>query len=191
MVNWMHHPKPETVWPIRVRAGAFGGNVPQRDLYLSPDHAVFVKDVLVPVRLLINGTSVARVTTDSVRYFHVELPHPAVILANGLPVASYLDIGDRGNFHRGAETIRLFPEFAARLAAENAFLWETRGAAPLVVMGEKLAAVRRMIAETAKSGLSRMGASGGNQRLRSATGSQAVSPEMAQSSVAQPEWVAA
>jgi hypothetical protein len=42
------HPRPETVWPVRVRAGAFGENVPVRDLYLSPDHAVFVNDVLVP-----------------------------------------------------------------------------------------------------------------------------------------------
>jgi hypothetical protein len=28
-----------------------------RDLFLSPDHAVFVTDVLVLVRLLINGTA--------------------------------------------------------------------------------------------------------------------------------------
>ena len=59
------HPKPETVWPVRVRAGAFGENVPSRDLYLSPDHAVFVNDVLVPVKLLINGTSIAQVETGS------------------------------------------------------------------------------------------------------------------------------
>ena len=38
------HPKPETVWPVRVQAGAFGENVPVRDLYLSPDHAVFVNE---------------------------------------------------------------------------------------------------------------------------------------------------
>ena len=54
-INCAAHPQPETVWPVRVSAGAFGDNVPVRDLYLSPDHAVFVNDVLVPVKLLING----------------------------------------------------------------------------------------------------------------------------------------
>jgi collagen type I/II/III/V/XI/XXIV/XXVII alpha len=115
------------VWPVRVAAGAFGENVPVCDLYLSPDHAVFVNDVLVPVKLLVNGTSVARVKRDHVRYFHVELPRLAVILGEGLAVGSYLDTGDRADFHHGSATIRLIPDFAARLAPEAAMLWETRG----------------------------------------------------------------
>jgi Hint domain len=48
-VNYRAHPKPESVWPVRMSAGAFGVNIPARDLYLSSDHAVFVNDVLVPV----------------------------------------------------------------------------------------------------------------------------------------------
>ena len=39
-VNCAAHPKPEAVWPVRVQAGAFGENVPVRDLYLSPGHAM-------------------------------------------------------------------------------------------------------------------------------------------------------
>ena len=46
MVDCRRHPHPESVWPVRARAGAFAENVPQRDLFLSPDHAIFVKDVL-------------------------------------------------------------------------------------------------------------------------------------------------
>ena len=136
-VNCDRHPRPETVWPVRVRAGAFGENVPMRDLYLSPDHAVFVNDVLVPVKLLIDGTRVTQVKRDRVRYFHVELPRHEVILAEGLTVESYLELGDRANFnqHGHGETIRLFPDFAARLAPDTALAWETRGAAPLVVSG--------------------------------------------------------
>jgi T5SS/PEP-CTERM-associated repeat protein len=60
-VNCERHPRPETVWPVRVRAGAFSGNTPVRDLYLSPDHAVFLNGVLVPVKLLINHTSITQV----------------------------------------------------------------------------------------------------------------------------------
>ena len=106
-VNCAAHPAPEMVWPVRVRAGAFGRNVPERDLYLSPDHAVFVNDVLVPVKLLIDGADIVQVKRDRVRYFHVELPRHAVILAEGLTVESYLESGDRMDF-QGGSAIRLF-----------------------------------------------------------------------------------
>jgi hypothetical protein len=130
---------------VRVQAGAFGGNVPARDLYLSPEHAVFANDVLVPVKLLINGTSITQTKRDRVRYFHVELPEHAIILAEGLPVESYLDAGDRANFQHGEETIRLFSNFATWLAPETALLWETRGAAKLVMSGDELEAARRTV----------------------------------------------
>jgi hypothetical protein len=152
---------------VRVAAGAFGANVPVRDLYLSPDHAVFVNDVLVPVKLLANGTSIARAKRDHVRYFHVELPRHAVILAEGLMVESYLDIGDRSDFHHAGETIRLFPEFAARLTPETALLWEARGVAPLVMTGSKLTAVRRVVARQAKPWATRVQTNGDTQWERS------------------------
>jgi T5SS/PEP-CTERM-associated repeat protein len=148
-VNCAGHPTPETVWPVRVSAGAFGVHVPVRDLYLSPDHAVLVNDVLVPVKLLINGTSIVQTQRPRVQYFHVELARHAVVLAEGMPVESYLDLGDRSNFN-GTETIRLFPDFAARLAPDTALAWETRGAAPLVVTGWQLTAARRAVVENAK-----------------------------------------
>jgi hypothetical protein len=155
-VNCDRHPNPKTVWPVRVRAGAFGAGQPVRDLLLSPDHAVFTDSVLVPIKLLVNGTTIVQMPTGHVTYFHVELPRHAVILAEGLPVESYLDLGDRdagdrdagdrANFRGRNGLIRLFPDFAARLAPETALVWETRGAAPLVLTGEKLAAARRKVA---------------------------------------------
>ena len=137
------HPKPETVWPVRVAAGAFGPGRPVRDLFLSPDHAVFVNEVLVPVKLLVNGASIVQVRRPMVTYYHVELPEHAVILAEGLPVESYLDVGDRANF-ADQDTVRLFPDFDARLAPDAARVWETKGAVPLVVAGDALEAVRRV-----------------------------------------------
>ncbi len=142
-VRCLSHPVPETVWPVRVSAGAFGENVPRRDLYLSPDHAVFVDGVLVPVKFLINGSSIVQVQRDRVRYFHVELAEHAVILAEGLPVESYLDIGDRLDFGQNG-VMRLHPDFGARLAADIALAWEARGVAPLVMTGEALAGARRL-----------------------------------------------
>ena len=60
------HPNPASVWPVRVAEGAFGMGLPYRDLLLSPDHAVFVDDVLIPVKYLIDGHSIAQVATASV-----------------------------------------------------------------------------------------------------------------------------
>jgi hypothetical protein len=143
-VNCERHPAPETVWPVRVRAGAFGENVPMRDLFLSPDHAVFVNGALVPVKLLVNGAGIARVKRASITYYHVELPAHDVILAEGLPVESYLDVGDRTNFS-DQDVTRLFPDFGAPVAPDMAVAWETRGAAPLVLTGEALRAARRAV----------------------------------------------
>ncbi len=147
-VNCARHPNPETVWPVRVRAGAFGPGRPARDLYLSPDHAVFVNDVLVPVKLLVNGTSIAQVKQDRVTYFHVELPRHAMILAEGLSVESYLETGDRADFDHD-RVLRLHPDFGGRLRPDMAMLWETKGAAPLVMTGPELAATRSLIANIA------------------------------------------
>jgi hypothetical protein len=140
-VDCARHPRPETVWPVRVSAGAFGVGRPGRDLYLSPDHAVFVDGVLVPVRLLVNGTTIAQVKRKRVVYYHVELSEHDVVLAEGLAVESYLDMGDRQEF-AGGEVMRLHPDFGARLRPEAALVWEAVGCAPLIVAGPRLKAVR-------------------------------------------------
>ena len=146
-VDCARHPRPESVWPVRVRAGAFGLGAPDRDLFLSPDHAVFVDGVLVPVRLLIDGGSIAQIRRRTVEYFHVELPEHAVILAEGLTVESYLDTGDKADFEGGAVS-RLFPAFGA---ASTAALWETMGAAPLVQQGAALERAQAAVAGTRKA----------------------------------------
>ena len=64
---------------MRVRAHAFGLRRPYRDLWLSPDHAVFVDNVLIPIRTLVDGVSVVQEAIDSITYFHVELArHDAI-----------------------------------------------------------------------------------------------------------------
>jgi len=139
-VNCVAHPRPETVCPVRVRRGAFGDNLPHADLFLSPDHAILVDDVLVPARLLVNGSSIASVPRDEITYYHIELPEHAIIRAEGLDVESYLDSGDRANFGNGGRVVRMIPDFMSRL-------WETEGCAPLVVTGAKLQAARARLSE--------------------------------------------
>ncbi len=137
-VDCARHPNPTKVWPVRVSAHAFGRGMPASDLVLSPDHAVYVDRVLIPIRLLVNGQSVRQELTDRVMYHHVELARHDVLLANGMPAESYLDTGDRSKFSNGG-VIVLHPDFSARA-------WEMQGCAPLVQTGPVLAAVRKRLA---------------------------------------------
>lgn len=141
------HPDPASVRPIRIAPHTFGENQPHAALLLSPDHAVFVDGVLIPIRRLVNGDSIARIPMADVTYYHLELERHDVILAEGLSVESYLDTGDRANFINGGPAIRLFPAFAA--AGRSSLAWQAYGYAPLQVTGPEVDAVRRRLAPRA------------------------------------------
>jgi autotransporter passenger strand-loop-strand repeat protein len=143
-VDCRRHPDPAAIRPVRIAAAAFGPGRPARDLFLSPDHAVFAEGVLIPVKHLINGTSVAPAAWETVTYLHVELPRHAVILAEGLPVESYLDTGDRRAF-TGRRVTMLHPVFGDT-APEAALVAEALGYAPLRVTGPEVERVRAALA---------------------------------------------
>ena len=113
-------------------------------MFLSPNHGVYVSDDLIPIKHLINGSSIVQVQVDQVTYYHVELAQHDLLLSEGLPSESYLDAGDRADFADSDAPMRLFPDFASR-PVEIALLWEACGCAPLVVHGPRLEAVRRWL----------------------------------------------
>ncbi len=91
--------KPRNDLPIRILAGAIAEDMPSRDLYVSPDHCMFVNGSLVPAKLLINGTTVSQpITLNPVDYYHIELEQHDVIWANGAMAETYLDLGNRHVF---------------------------------------------------------------------------------------------
>ncbi len=143
-IDCTSHPTPRRVWPVRIRAGAFGEHTPTRDLFLSADHAVFVSGVLIPIKHLINGTTIAQVPVDEVTYYHVELPRHDVLLAEGLPVESFLPGADSSDFANAGGAMRLHPDLAS-------LKWEADGCAPLVVAGDRLLSVRHYLAERAET----------------------------------------
>jgi hypothetical protein len=136
-IDCEHHPDPRRVRPIRIAAHAFGPALPARDLVLSPDHAVLVAGVLVPVKYLTNGSSIVQLPVDRITYYHVELARHDVLRAEGLPVESYLDTGHRVDFASGGPDGPLAPDIAA--------VWDAFGCAPLVVTGPALAAARALV----------------------------------------------
>jgi hypothetical protein len=136
------HAQPRKVWPVRVAAGAFGPGRPRADLFLSPDHSLYVHEVLIPVRHLINGSTIMQVPVERVTYYRLELSQHDVLLAEGMPAESYLDMRDGSNYANRAGPFRLCADHAARM-------WEAFGCAPLIVTGPELAAARALVASFA------------------------------------------
>jgi hypothetical protein len=89
--------------PVRVTAGAFGEHLPDRDLRLSAGHAVCVDamgEVFIPAGRLVNGATIVREEVAEVTYWHIELESHDVLLAEGLPCESYLEMNNRAWFGR-------------------------------------------------------------------------------------------
>ena len=145
-VDCRRHPRPQGVWPVRIVVGAFGPGCPSRDLYLSPDHAVFVGGRLVPAHLLVNGATIVQVPVDAVTYWHVELPAHGIVVAEGLATESYLDTGNRSAFANGSAATMLHPDFSRDV-------WEREGCARLLLGGTALARLRgRLLAQAERLG---------------------------------------
>ena len=145
-VDCRRHPRPWDVHPVRIAAHAFGPGQPARDLWLSPDHAVFWHGALIPVRYLLNGATIARVPADHVTYWHVELERHGVVLAEGLPCETYLDTGNRAAFANGGTGTHLHPDFSRRV-------WQTAACAPLVLDGPRLTSAKQhLLAQASRVG---------------------------------------
>ena len=100
------HQRPESVWPVRIGAGALADRQPHRDLIVSPGHRIQLDGALVCAADLVNGASIVQERLDTIEYWHVELDAHDVLLAEGLPAESYLDTGNRDGFD-DARLVRL------------------------------------------------------------------------------------
>jgi hypothetical protein len=108
--DWLALGNPE-VQPILFKAGSIADHVPVRDLYVSPEHAMFIDGALIPARHLVNGTSIRKMAgLDDVEYFHLEFDRHVIILAEGAPSESFVDDDSRMLFHNADEYRRLYPD---------------------------------------------------------------------------------
>jgi hypothetical protein len=140
-VDCRRHAKADRVMPIRIAPHAFGDGRPCRTLWLSPDHSVFVEAVLIPIRFLVNDDTIAQIEVDAITYYHIELPKHDVVLAEGLPVETYLETGGRDAFDNGGGATQLHPDFAPS-EVRVAMMWDSFGFAPLIGDSARLELVR-------------------------------------------------
>ena len=128
------------VLPVCVKAGALDDGIPNRDLWVSPDHALYLDGVLIPVEHLVNGATIVKADrVESVTYWHIELDSHDVLLAEGAPAESFVDDGGRAIFHNAASYRVLYPHQPA---------WPVAAVycAERVTGGYALEAVRRRLA---------------------------------------------
>jgi autotransporter-associated beta strand protein len=131
------------VWPICFAPGSLADGVPARELRVSPEHAMWLDDVLVPAGLLVNGSSIVKSPPlDEVFYYHIELATHDVILAEGAASETFVDDDSRGIFHNAAEFYARYPDAPRGPAAF---------CAPRVEEGFALDAIRRQLAGRAKT----------------------------------------
>ncbi len=88
--------------PVCITAGALGGGLPWRDLYVSPRHALLLRRVLVPAVALLNGHSIHRAPAGHISYHHIGLDTHSIVWAEGAAAESFLPSGDPVLFDREA-----------------------------------------------------------------------------------------
>ncbi len=127
------------LWPVLIGAGAVADGVPARDLRVSGTHAMYLDGLLIPAECLINGATIVReAPAEQVDYFHLELDSHDIILAEGAPAESYLDLDNRNLFANAADYVA--PPTMQSPAVEYA---------PRTEHGPALAWVRSRLAERA------------------------------------------
>jgi Hint domain len=134
------------ILPVCFKAGSLGANLPERDLWVSPNHAMYFKGnhpdgVLIEAKDLINGVSIVQAEhVETLEYFHIELDTHDVIIAEGALSETFIDDDSRAMFHNARDYATLYGEEDAAPA---------HYCAPRLSEGYEVEAVRERLAQRA------------------------------------------
>ncbi len=96
--------------PVKISCFAIDGKTPHADLYVSPEHAIYIDGILIPARNLVNGITIqanAKPEMPTITYYNIELDTHEVVLAEGLSVETFNGVG-RGFFDNADEFVQLY-----------------------------------------------------------------------------------
>ena len=97
--------------PIQIKAGALGDNLPRRDLFVSPDHAILIEGLLINAGALENGVSIVKTYPETYVYYHIELENHTLLDAEGVAAESFFpNTEDRSLYDNGEEYEKLYPQ---------------------------------------------------------------------------------
>ena len=98
--------------PVCLTAGSLGQGLPERDLYVTADHAFLLDGVLVTAGALVGAEGIATVAPSALgsgyTVHHIETEAHDIILAEGVPAETYVDYVGRQSFDNHAEYVALY-----------------------------------------------------------------------------------
>jgi len=106
--------------PVVIKRGALGANMPSTDLMVSQGHTILVDGHLTCALLLENDINCYRARCDDLpddfEYFHLEFDQEEVLLlSNGAPTASYVNVQTRMIFDNYQEYIDFYGDLNAEI----------------------------------------------------------------------------
>jgi hypothetical protein len=96
-VKWIQSFKPSfknsSTMPIHFQKYSLGVNVPQKDLWLSPFHGIFVDGKMTQAQHFINGTTITQdFDLEEVEYFHFETEEHCAVDAEGVKSETFINV---------------------------------------------------------------------------------------------------
>lgn len=107
----------ERAEPVRLRAHALGQGLPHSDLTVTADHGLVLDGLVINAGALVNGDSIAYVpaadlpvsdVTGRFTVYHLETEGHEVLIANGLPAETFIDVAGRKGFENYAQYLELY-----------------------------------------------------------------------------------
>jgi hypothetical protein len=98
------------ILPICIKRHAIAENIPARDLFVSPGHAICIDGALIHAFRLVNGVSITQAAAvESLTYYHIETENHEVIFAENCPAETFIDEAFRAQFQNAAQFHEQYP----------------------------------------------------------------------------------